>query len=416
MKRVFFTILASLVLAYGNIAQARVSFDESSQKQLVLSNMSLIPLAFAENLGQFGDRALFKAETGGATFYFCKDEVVYLFVRNTNDLIEDDSRSIHKILEMSDELKKPHYKKETLTVKVQFVNANPYPEVVGVDRLPHNNNYFLGNDPSKWRTDVPNYSTIIYKDIYPGIDLKYYGNGQSMKYDFIIRPGADISQIKIRYDGVENLCVTPTGDLQADTRFGLIHEKIPYIYQEIDGVIREVAGRYETIESGIFGFVLERGYNLNLPLIIDPELSYSTYLGGSNEDIGYGIAIDGAGCVYLTGSTASSEFPIVNPYDDSYNGEEDVFVAKLSPAGNALLYSTYLGGCSYDEGLDIAVDVDGCVYLTGYTISSDFPTENAYDDSYNGYADAFIANCLTSTIISPQRQLKFPFLLSTSRG
>ncbi len=371
---------------------AQLALDEGHQKQMVMTNLSSMPLAFTENQGQFGDKTLFKANAGGATFYFCNNEVAYLFVRDTDELLED-SRSGSDRREKPDmfgKFDRPMYKNESLLIKAQFIGANPNPEMIGIDRLSHNNNYFYGNDPSKWCTDVPNYSAIVYKDIYPGIDLKYYGDGKSMKYDFIVNPGADISQIQIRYDGVDALSVTHAGDLQAQTQFGLIHEKVPYIYQEVGGVQTEITGYYEIKESGVFGFAVIGGYNPDYPLIIDPELVYSTYLGGHGKDYGYGIAVDGSGSAYVTGYTTSRDFPTINPYDGTYNKKGDVFVTKLSPAGNSLTYSTYLGGGDDDRCWGITVDGSGNAYVTGATRSSDFPMANPYDNSLDSYWDAFV--------------------------
>ncbi|MEE9553720.1 MAG: SBBP repeat-containing protein, partial [candidate division Zixibacteria bacterium] len=387
-KRAVLLLVVFSFLISAN-ANAQLIAGEQSDN-LMLSNLSSMPLAFAENQGQFGEKTLFKANVGGATFYFCPDEVAYLFVRDTDELLEDDILGRPEIPGMPDKMNRPRYKKESMLIKARFIGANPNPEVIGTDRLSHNNNYFYGNNQSKWRTDVPNYSTIIYKDIYPGIDLKYYGNGQGMKYDFIVNPGADISLIQIHYKGVDNLAITPNGDLEAATLFGSIHENIPSVYQEIGSGKREVTGRYVITAPGVFGFEVD-DYNPSLTLVIDPELVYSTYLGGGGgSDLGYGIAVDASGNAYVTGYTQSSDFPTENPYNGSLGGSNDAFVTKLSPAGNSLVYSTYLGGGSGQFGYGIAVDASGNAYVTGYTQSSDFPTENPYDGSFNGYNDAFV--------------------------
>jgi hypothetical protein len=356
-----------------------------------MNNLLSMPLIFTENQGQFGKKTLFKASAGGAAFYFCENEVAYLFVRDTDNLLEDNTLVQSNVPEMPDEMNRPRYKKESMLIRAKFIGANSNPEVTGLGRLSHNNNYFYGNDRSKWCTDVPNYSAIVYRDIYPGIDLKYYGDGKSMKYDFIVNPGADISQIQIRYDGVDALSVTNAGDLQAQTHFGLIHEKVPYIYQEVDGVHTEVTGFYDLKESGVFGFAVNGGYNPDYPLIVDPALVYSTFLGGHGRDYGYDIAVDGSGSAYVTGMTYSRDFPTVNPYDGNYNRRGDVFVTKFTPTGNSLTYSTYLGGRSWERGYDITVDGSGSAYVTGWTNSDDFPTFNPYDGSFNGDEDAFVA-------------------------
>jgi hypothetical protein len=378
------------VLCYSGILAGQFS-EEVTQRQTAMTNLSAGSLAFTENRGQWGEKTLFKAESGGATFYFCQDEVAYLFVRDTDELLEDDLGE-EDFSPVPEETGMPgqRYKRESLLIKAQFLNANPDVVVAGEGLLNHKCNYFYGNDPSKWRSEVPSYSSITYKDIWPGIDLKYHGNGKGIKYDFIINPGANLSQIKIRYEGVEALSITNQGDLKAQTRFGLIYEDIPRIYQDIGGLQCEIAGRYAIIEPGVFGFVLDDGFDRALPLVIDPELVYSTYLGGDSTDCGQSIAIDGSGNAYVTGYTQSSNFPMVNPYDGGFNGDKDVFVTKLSPAGDSLIYSTYLGGDALDWGRCVVVDSNNCAYITGYTQSQNFPTQNPFDSTLGGDFDAFV--------------------------
>ena len=399
MKKGWFLLASALLFAAANNVNAQFALPEISQKHITATNLSAQPLAFTENRGQWGNKTLFKADAGGATFYFCRDEVAYLFVRDTDELEESPIDPLWAGHGMPDDMlpgfDRPRYKKEALIIRAQFVDANPNPEIVGEDRLPHNCNYFYGNDPTKWRTDVPNYSAITYKDIWPGIDLKYHGNGEGMKYDFIVNPGADISQIRIRYEGVNELSISNSGDLQAQTRFGLIHENIPEIYQKRNGARESISGLYRLIEPGVFGFAAEN-YDPSVALVIDPELVYSTYLGGSLGEGGNAIVIDDIGAAYIAGWTQSHDFPMMGPYDGSHNGVDDIFLAKLSTMGNALEYCTYLGGNLYDHAKGIAIDLDGNAVIAGGTSSIDFPTANAYDESYNGGNwDAFVTKLST---------------------
>ncbi|GEM_PF-1595686 len=394
MRRVGIVLLIAMLAVFAGNVNAQIALNEEHQKQMVMTSLLSMPLVFMENRGQFGDKAFFKAEAGGASFYFCKDEVTYLFVRDTDELVEEDFIPFAEMVSLPDEYLHPRYKKEVLLIKAQFVEANPDAEAIGLDRLSHYNNYFLGNDPAKWHSNVPNYSAIVYNDIYAGIDLKYYGDGRSMKYDFVIEPGADISQIKIRYEGVEGLSVTSDGKLQAQTSFGLVGEEAPHIYQEIAGTKQELSGRYEVIEPNVFGFALDEDYDSSYPLIIDPLLTFSIYLGGESEDWGYDIALDNSipPCIYVTGRTSSSDFPTENPYQTDQL-DWDVFVTKLVPApgGAILVYSTYLGGGNDDWGYGIAVEDNGNAYVTGRTSSSDFPrSANPYDDNLDGNFDGFV--------------------------
>lgn len=385
-----FSLLSSAVKVHSY-----VTFTGHSKEQDLIVKASPEPLVFTENRGQFGQKTLFRADAGSVAFYFCQGEVACLLTQDTNQLIEDGFEG----MSIPEHFRRPRYKKESLIVRTQFLGANPNADVIGSNRLPYNNNYFLGNDPDKWYTDVPNYSEIVYKDIYPGINLKYYGSSGSMKYDFIIHPGADPLQIMIRYEGVSDLRLTDKGDLEIETAFGQLHEKSPQIYQEIDGKRLQVSGRYEIREPGVLGFAIEQYYDPSFPLIIDPLYEYGAFLGGINLDEGMGVAVDGSGAAYIVGRTLSADFPMENPYHDDYGGNGDLFVTKISPSGNSIIYSTFIGGRSLDLGNDIAVDSHGHAYITGGTRSLDFPTVNPFDADYNGggfNGDAFVAKLSAS--------------------
>ena len=241
---------------------------------------------------------------------------------------------------------------------------------------------------------IPNYNAIVYEEIYSGIDLKYYGNGSRMEYDFIVEPGADFSQIKIQYDGAESVSVNDNGELVVTTMWGEVVEQKPIIYQIENGSRIAVSGEYDIKGTSAFGFKMTGDFDSSLPLVIDPVLSYSTYLGGGDDDYGSSIAVDGSGSAYVTGTTYSSDFPTLNPYH-TYQGNGDVFVTKLSSSGSSLLYSTYLGRSNTDWGYSIAVDGSGCAYMTGYTGSTDFPTLNPYQTDQNSY-DAFVTKLSSS--------------------
>ncbi|MCP4580430.1 MAG: hypothetical protein GY839_02350 [candidate division Zixibacteria bacterium] len=390
MRKISTTLLLVIIVAITGNVRAQIVLDEVSSKQMAITKLSSMPLTFTENRGQWDEQALFKASIGGATFWFCADEIAYVFTRDTDQLIDDSwsDSDRREQPDMPDKFDHPRYKKESIVIRAKLIGANRDAEIIGEDRLSHNCNYFYGNEPSKWRTSVPNYSSITYKDIYPGIDLNYHGNGRVMKYDFIVHPGADISQIQIRYEGSDNLSITPSGDLEATTLFGPIHENIPLVYQEKGSSRREITGRYAIREPGMFGFEVD-DYDSALTLVIDPELVYSTYLGGNGFDYSYSIAVDGNRCAYITGETYSSNFPTENPYQPDQSDDLDAFVTKLSTSGNSLVYSTYLGGSNRDRGYGIAVDDSGCAYVTGFTESTDFPTENPYHTNRDT-VDAFV--------------------------
>ncbi|MBI5234350.1 MAG: SBBP repeat-containing protein, partial [Deltaproteobacteria bacterium] len=295
-------------------------------------------------------------------------------------------------------------KETSASIKLSFIGANENPEIIAEGLQAGKVNYFIGNDQSKWRTNIPTYSSVLYNDVYEGIDIRFYGNNQKLEYDVIVKPGADPNIVRFSYEGIEGLKVTDNGDMEIALKHGKITQKKPYVYQELDGKRIEVDGRFVITPSppfgkgGVGGFAYSfslASFDATKPLVIDPSLVYSTFLGGSCGDEGNGIAVDSSGNAYITGSTCSSDFPTVGPIDPTL-GETNVFVTKINSAGTALVYSTYLGGGGpgHDYGNAIAVDSSGNAYVTGTTGSSDFPVVNAFDNAFSGPwdgGDAFVA-------------------------
>ncbi|MDZ4723108.1 MAG: SBBP repeat-containing protein [candidate division Zixibacteria bacterium] len=290
-------------------------------------------------------------------------------------------------------------KSECLLISSLFEGANPFPEVVSDGLMEYKCNYFLGNDSTKWRINVPNFSSITYKEIYPGIDLKYYGNGRQMEYDFIVAPFADVSQIRIKYGGCESLCVNETGELEVQTKWNTVTERTPYVYQIVAGEKKQLTGEYYLCDDNSFGFKLAKEYNPALAVVIDPVLTYSTYLGGSGSDRSTDIAINSSGQAYICGSTGSADFPVVFAYDNTINSLStfDCFVTKFNATGNSLLFSTYLGGESADYFTAISIGAESGIgiFLTGYTYSADYPTTFPHF-AYFGNIDAVLTG-LSST-------------------
>jgi len=302
------------------------------QSEEILEKIASASMFFTKNKGQFPEQVLFQTHAPGATVYLCQDKIVSVFtkeIKERPDMEEEmDQSGIKYRLHLDNE----PLQMEKIPVVAKFVDANKDVTVKDEVILPHYNNYFIGNDPDKWYTNVPNYQEVMYKNIYPRIDLRYYYHDSSLKYDFIVHPGADPSVINICYEGVENLRVTPTGDLEIMTCFGVILEKAPLIYQEINGVRNQVAGGYEIREPDVFGFTIDVGFDPLFPLVVDPELVYSTFLGGIDYDNGCDIAVDNEGNAYVTGFTNSDDIPMVNPYDGTRNGGYDVMLmSQVSP-------------------------------------------------------------------------------------
>jgi hypothetical protein len=368
----------------GSYVLDAIGQPENIQADNMLKQVLTSSLFFTENKGQFPDEVLFQTQVSGAAVYLCKDKIVTVFAKETA------STSIPALGKDRVSIRKEPVSLDVTSVVTRFEELSATVNVVGSDPAPHCNNYFIGNDPTKWYTDVPNYQMVTYHNIYQGIDLKYYSKGGSLKYDFIVQPGVDPSAINIRYEGMQQVQKTGEGDLVISTWLGSLTEKVPVLWQEIAGAHITVSGQYVTDETEGIHFQLNNQYNPEYPLVIDPTLQYSTFLGGSSSDYGYGIAVDGSGRAYITGYTYSWDFPMVNPYNGTSTGS-DVFVTKFSSSGNTLVYSTYLGGDNEDEGLGIAIDSNGRAYITGYTQSSDFPMKNSYDSSFSGFLDVFVA-------------------------
>ena len=273
-------------------------------------------------------------------------------------------------------------------LRMKLRNANPAAKVTGLDELAGTSNYFIGNDPAKWRTNVPTYAKVKYEGIYSGIDLVYYGNQRELEYDFVLQPGANPGAIRLGIDGASKLRLD-RGDLVLSSPGGDVRLRRPYSYQEVNGTKREIRSYYVMNKKNEVGFRVA-SYDRDSPLIIDPVLAYSTYLGGSTDDAAYDIAVDSAGNAYVTGFTTSTDFPTAHAFQPAYGSNGDAFVTKINADGTTLLYSTYLGGSSDEVGQSIAVDSAGSVYLAGYTGSDDFPTVNPIQPTRHGYHDAFV--------------------------
>ncbi|HEV2470716.1 MAG TPA: SBBP repeat-containing protein [Candidatus Sulfotelmatobacter sp.] len=275
------------------------------------------------------------------------------------------------------------------SIQFQLLGSAANPKVVGENQQPGIINYFIGNDPTQWHRNVPIYGQIRYKNVYPGIDLVYYGNHQQLEYDFAVAPKADPRQIRFAITGASSIHVLSDGTLVLGTNNGELHFQPPVIYQERNGRRVPVKGSFKVSEANRIGFQLAQ-YDSTQPLVIDPVLLYSTYLGGSGNDQPAGIAVDASGNVYVGGSTDSSDFP-GSTLGSLPAGTDHAFVAKLDATGSNLIYADYLGGSGGDYGYAIALDASNNVYVTGSTASSDFPMVNPFQGTYPGSFNAFLS-------------------------
>ncbi|HEX8116989.1 MAG TPA: SBBP repeat-containing protein, partial [Pyrinomonadaceae bacterium] len=325
----------------------------------VRADYGKLPLRFEVNQGQTDGQVKFLARGSGYSLYLTAAETV-LRLRRDN----------------------PDEAQSAATVRMKVTGAKPNPRVNGVDELPGRSNYFIGNDPRKWRTGVPSYAKVEYEQVYPGVDVVYYGTRQGeLEYDFRLGAGADPKAIRMAFEGVDELEADGEGGLRLHVAGRQLQLRRPVLYQEKDGARQEVAGGYVLAGPREVGFTVA-AYDAARPLVIDPVLAYSTFLGGTGYDVGLSIAVNPHGNAFITGKTASLDFPTQpNLSKIGPGGGFDAFVTEMNMSGSALVYSTYLGG-SADEndwgGLGnfggIAIDPAGNAYVTGLTTSDDFPT------------------------------------------
>ena len=291
-----------------------------------------LPLAFEANQGQAAPDVKFFTRAGGATLALTSHEAI---------------------------LRRTHSPGAEL--RMNLVGTQALPIVEGIDELPGRVNYFRGSDSTKWHTDIRTYARVKYRDIYPGIDLVYYGNQRQLEYDFVVRPGAQPRSIRLAFSGARALELDASGDLILRMPDGLVRQHRPRAYQEVNGIRREIASSYRITGKREARFQLA-SYNTNQHLVIDPTLTYSTWLGGNGDDQGKAIGVDPAGNVYVMGTTRDPDADL------------DIFVLKFDPTGTQLLYGAVLGGSGDDYGNAMAIDGRGAVYLAGYTFSyDDFP-------------------------------------------
>ena len=280
-------------------------------------------------------------------------------------------------------------------LRMKLSGTNQAAKVVGEDEQPGKANYFIGNDPSKWRTNVATYGKVRYKDVYPNIDLVYYGNGQELEFDFVCAPGANPQLIQIRFDKPAQLHLASSGDLVETIPGGSIRIRKPAVYQKVNGAKSPIAAEFVISARRTIGFRLGQ-YDHKEVLVIDPVLVFSTFLGGSVSDGANAIATDAAGNVYVAGVTQSTDFPVTSGAAQSTSnataGRGVAFVSKLDPSGTELIYSTYSGGTGGDTAYGVTVDSSGDAYVVGQTGSKNFPvTPGAFQTNFPGITAAFIA-------------------------
>jgi hypothetical protein len=314
----------------------------------VKESYSKIPLSFVANHGQAGNTVKFTSRGSGFTLALAP---------TTFTLTVTDPRS------------------KTSVIQATLLGSNAAANLTGLERQLTRTNYFIGRDPQRWRTNLPNYAKVKYSRVYPGVDLVFYGNQNKLEYDFTVSPGANPGVIALSFDRMSNMRVDEKGDLLLRTNAGEIRQTRPVVYQQIDGARRSIPASYLVKGNNQIAFQIAK-YDRSKPLVIDPTLAFSTYLGGSGLDRGDGIAVDSDGNAYIGGLATSPDFPITPGAFQTTKAslDFDVVVVKMNSTGTALIYSTFFGGSNREGANDIAVDAGGNAYVTGLTDSPDIPT------------------------------------------
>jgi len=345
------------------------------------------PVAFIENQGQwegefsylakFGPMAVFLEDRGWAfTLTECKGKV-----RDPGDPLAE-----RRVPESAPG--------RGVAVRMRFGNgadaATPIPE----QRLSGVHNYFLGNDPERWKSNVPLHGSVRMAGLYDGIDVRARSADGHFEYDLLVEPGAELAEVEVEVEGADGLHIDADGTLVMETKLGPVRQPVPKTWQvTASGERQEVACRYVVLDDTRFGFAAP-GWDRDHALVVDPGLIWSTFLGGSGNDFAFALALDSSGAVTVAGHTDSSDFPTTpGTFGTTHNGtyDWDAFVTRLDPTGGSLLWSTFLGGGATDWAYALALDPSGAVTVAGFTGSSGFPTTpGAYDPTYNSNYDAFV--------------------------
>jgi hypothetical protein len=361
---------------------AQLANPPASQAQ-ILAAYGKLPLNFEKNHGQTDGRVDFLAHGNGYTVFLTRDNATLLLRAPSG---EDASSTRPGPPSASNRL--------ASSVRLALAGANPHAEVEALDPQLAKSNYLIGNDPSQWRRNVPHFARVKYRGVYPGIDLVYYGNQGQLESDYVLAPGASPNQIGVRIEGADTLRLDSQGDLVLSTRLGdvLLHK--PRAYQPRAGSQQEVAANFIERAGDTIGIEVA-SYDASQPLIIDPVLGYSTYLGGTANQFLSGIAADSSGFAYVTGTTTSADFPTVagGLQTTITNSTANAIITKLKKDGTGLIYSTFLGGTgTKGDGADaIAVDTAGDAYIVGSTSSSDFPVTPSAYQSFNKGGGGFFS-------------------------
>jgi glucose/arabinose dehydrogenase len=348
-------------------------------------------MAFEQNLGQMDPQVHFLSRGRGYQVFLTGHEAVLVLQGEPSQAGGPERPGFMNASNGNDVRRPAHSARGVL--RLSLVGGRGPASVRGMGPLNSQVNYLRGRDASRWRGGIPTFAKVEYEEVYPGVDLVYYGNRRELEYDFIVAPGADPAQIALKFEGATEITLENDGDLLLGTGRGGVVLHAPIVYQEVEGVRRHVDGAWTVDDGGRAGFSLGH-YDATRSLVIDPVVEFATYLGGSGAEDGLdnmGVALDSTGHIYVAGTTDSADFPTTGEIQDQFGGTTDAFVVKLDPTGSTTIYATYLGGGSLDSAQAIGVDRNGNAYVGGFTDSVDFPTRMPLQGTIGGSFDGFVA-------------------------
>lgn len=360
--------------------------SRTEQRRGLQSMPSHLPLAFEHNQGQTDSRVKYLAHGRGYTLFLTGSDVV--FALNPSAVA---AATRNPSLIAKQQISSAPREGKPAAIHMKLLGGKRNPEITAENLLPGRSNYLIGNNSDRWRTNVPQYARVAYENVYPGVSLAFHGEQRQVEFDFVVSAGADPAAIRLGLSNAE-VAIDDAGNLVLSSGAGDVMLHKPIAYQEENETREPVDARFLVLGENRIGFRLGR-YDHSRELVIDPSVSYATYLGGLGDDQGNAIAIDASGNAYITGQTTSTNFPTVaGDYSHSNAGGLDVFVSKISADGSTLLYSTYVGGSENDAGNAIAVNASGAAFVAGETASgTDFPiTRGALQTSFGGGLDAFV--------------------------
>lgn len=370
----------------NNLPTANVAAPtlDATAKARITGSFAQLPLSFEINKGQLADPVKFLSHGAGYDLFLTANEAVLRVQKQRTPQADKQTDKQPDKLKPAPAKSEPDANvREGTVLRLKMLGANATPHVEGEDELPGKVNYFIGNNPEKWRRNVPTYRRVHLKEVYPGIDVVYYGKQRELEYDLVVAAGANPKLIRFTVEGADQIRLDKSGRLQLTLTHGDIWLNKPEIYQLDEvGSRREVKGGY-VINGNEVRFKLER-FDSTKSLVIDPVLSYATLLGSGSDDTASGIAVDSQGSAYVTGTTQGATFPTTpGAFKTTSSFGGGAFVTKLDPTGSTLIYSTYLSGDGTTSGFGIAVDGSGNAYVTGTTSASDFPVINGLKTTSN---------------------------------